>query len=164
MSITTRKERTVRLTEYLTPDRIWTDITSGSKQEVIQELSQRISSIELEIDEEELCGKLLEREGIRSTGIGNRIAVPHAILSSLDKTELFVGVCQTGTEFDSADHQPVKLFMVLVGPETDRGAHLKLLARIFRLTHNASFVDDLVGCDNSDLLLARINGEEEQHV
>jgi mannitol/fructose-specific phosphotransferase system IIA component (Ntr-type) len=48
-----------------------------------------------------------------------------------------------GVDFDSRDGQPTHLFFLLAVPQHSGGQHLKVLARISRFLHDASFRERL---------------------
>ena len=52
--------------------------------------------------------------------------------------------------FDSIDGQPTHLFFLLLVPEYSEGQHLKALARVSRLLHNASFRKRLVDAETHE--------------
>ncbi|RME04850.1 MAG: PTS sugar transporter subunit IIA [Planctomycetota bacterium] len=125
----------MKLVDYLRREDILMGLTPGSKAEVLQQIVDYIGRIRGmdEFLKKALYQKLLFREQLKSTGIGNKIAVPHAILESISQTFVCLAICQEGTDFDSIDKESVHLILTLVGPLKDRPLHLRLLACIARL-------------------------------
>jgi mannitol/fructose-specific phosphotransferase system IIA component (Ntr-type) len=76
---------------------------------------------------------LREREALGSTGIGDGVAFPHCKSPVLVAPVILFGRSNCGVDFNAVDGKPVHLFFVLLTPEGDIGAHLKLLARLSRI-------------------------------
>ena len=86
----------------------------------------------------EILSKVLQRESMMSTGIGNGVAIPHGKTRLLDHLLAACGVCPGGLDFDSMDGEPAPLFILLVSPESLRGPHVKALANVSRLLKEES--------------------------
>jgi PTS system nitrogen regulatory IIA component len=139
----------VLLTELLTPDRIRVPLTAGDKPGVLRELtgflSQRAGG-----DETEILAAVQEREAVLSTGIGYGIAIPHAKAGSVRELNLVCGSSPVGVPFDALDGEPVRLFFLLVGPESAAGQHVKALSRIARLVRRESVREALLAAPSAD--------------
>jgi nitrogen PTS system EIIA component len=94
---------------------------------------------------EEVLGAVEEREAVLSTGIGFGVAIPHARSSAVSQLTLVCGVSPEPVPFDSIDGEPVRLFFLIVGPESSAGQHVKILSRIARLVRHENLRDRL--CD-----------------
>ena len=79
-----------------------------------------------------------------STGIGYGIAIPHAKSASVSTLQLVCGSRTEGVPFDALDGEPVRLFFLLVGPESAAGLHVKALSRIARLVRRESVRESLL--------------------
>ena len=97
-----------------------------------------------EMDEGAVLDKLLERERVTSTGIGDGVAIPHAFLPELDHMIVALARIHDGLDFDAIDGRPVRLALLLVGPRSAENLHLRLLARIARLLSHKSFMNSLL--------------------
>ena len=120
------------LTELLSPDRVVVPLTARDKAGVIAELTHHL------VDHsgggfEEVLGAVEEREAVLSTGIGFGVAIPHARSSAVRELSIVCGLSPVPVPFDSIDGEPVRLFFLIVGPESSAGQHVKLLSRIARL-------------------------------
>ncbi|RME81404.1 MAG: PTS sugar transporter subunit IIA [Planctomycetota bacterium] len=125
----------MKLLDYLTINRIFLDIQPATKEEVLGQIVHKVVNRgELKQEFQELfLEKLLERENLKSTGIGHGIAIPHAIIDPISYSFVTLGICKEGTDFEAIDNQPVHIIVTLVGPLRDRPIHLKLLACIAKL-------------------------------
>ena len=80
----------------------------------------------------DVFNKILEREQLGSTGIGNGFAVPHAKHASVDRLTMAMAVSEHGVEFDSLDGKLVHTLYLLISPTHRPGDHLRALERISR--------------------------------
>jgi mannitol/fructose-specific phosphotransferase system IIA component (Ntr-type) len=79
-----------------------------------------------------------KRELIEPTGIGHRLALPHARLKGLKQPLVVVGLSETGIEFDAPDGQSAQAVFLLLTPDDDPALQLELsadIARVFRDPH-----------------------------
>lgn len=123
----------MKLTDLLSRNTIISDLQSNTKEGVIEELSDTISTIYPNYDKKEIAHVLLERERLGSTGIENGIAIPHAKLKDLDRIIVAFGRSKAGIDFNAHDAKPSHLFFVLLAPDSSAGIHLKTLARLSKL-------------------------------
>ena len=76
---------------------------------------------------------VLERERQFPTGIGYGVAVPHGKTPALANLIAVAGTAPAPVPYETVDGEPVRLFFLLAGPESQAGAHVKALSRIARL-------------------------------
>src|SRR5204863_502990 len=67
------------------------------------------------------------------TGIGYGVAVPHGKTPVVPTLVVVAGTTQKPVPYETIDGQPVRLFFLLAGPESQAGAHVKAISRISRL-------------------------------
>ncbi len=92
--------------------------------------------------------KLLEREAIGSTGLGNAVAVPHLKHEDVATPSLVLARARNAIEWQSIDGRPVSIIFLLISPSADPEPHLHCLRWISGLARNADFRRFLV--DASD--------------
>ncbi|MCW8908198.1 MAG: PTS sugar transporter subunit IIA, partial [Sedimenticola sp.] len=97
--------------------------------------------------------KLLERERLGSTGLGNGIALPHARMAGVGEARGAFVQLQSKADFDAIDRQPVDLVFGLLVPEQATEEHLQLLARLATLFSDDSFCERLRKAGNPQALL-----------
>lgn len=132
----------MRLSELLTPARIRVPLTARDKEGVLRELVQLVGNGSLT---DEVLGAILERERQFPTGIGYGVAVPHGKTPALASLVVVAGTTTAPVPYETVDGQPVRLFFLLVGPESAAGAHVKALSRISRLVRREPLRDRLLG-------------------
>jgi Kef-type K+ transport system membrane component KefB/mannitol/fructose-specific phosphotransferase system IIA component (Ntr-type) len=95
-----------------------------------------------------LCGPLaelearatravLDREATASTGLGDGVAVPHAVVAGLQRPIMALGVAPDGIDFNSHDLRPAKLVFLLLMPPRCHDQEVRILAQIARVVIDA---------------------------
>jgi mannitol/fructose-specific phosphotransferase system IIA component (Ntr-type) len=123
----------MRLSELLNEQSISLSLLARDKESCIKELVSLLESAHGVNTKGEILSKVLQRESMMSTGIGNGVAIPHGKTRLLDHLVAACGVSPTGLDFDTMDGEPASLFILLVSPESLRGPHVKALANVSRL-------------------------------
>jgi fructose-specific phosphotransferase system IIA component len=150
------------LWEILDPECVELSLRARRKEEALAELAGLLGAAGQIDDPDELTRALLTREKLTSTGIGEGIAIPHAMLAGLDDTLLAVGRKPEGLSFDSIDRKPVLLIFLLVGPPGRERTHLQLLSRLARLLRDPGFRDALMAAREPQEVLDLLQAREEE--
>jgi mannitol/fructose-specific phosphotransferase system IIA component (Ntr-type) len=138
-------EATVLLTDLLTAERIKIPLEARTKQDLLRELVDIVTRADRLENHQDVLRAVEEREAVLSTGIGHGVAIPHGKSTALPELRMAAGLTATPVDFDALDGQPVRLFFLLVGPETAAGPHIKALSRISRLVRKESVRERLIG-------------------
>jgi PTS system fructose-specific IIC component len=155
------RELQVRLEEYAAPERIALDLEARDKQELLQQLVDRLVDGGQVRDGAGLMGELLKREQVMSTGIGGGIAIPHALATDIEDLALVFARTKTPMDFQALDSEPVDLVFMLVGPKNASSVYVKLLARVSRLLQNEAFKDRLRQAKRAEEVLEAFRTEAE---
>lgn len=99
-----------------------------------------------------------QREATLSTGIGNGIALPHAITDRVSRVIGAIGLSRGGIPFDAVDGQPVTLIVLFLVPKGQSKEHLDTLASIARLLNRPEFRHRLESSPDARALLETIRG------
>jgi mannitol/fructose-specific phosphotransferase system IIA component (Ntr-type) len=78
------------------------------------------------------CRAVLEREATASTGLGDDVAVPHAVIAGLPRPVLALGLAPAGVDFNAPDGAPAKLVFLLLMPPRAHDQEVRILAQIAR--------------------------------
>lgn len=149
------------LTELLTPDRVLVPLKARDKRGIIAELATRLVA-ETGGRLEEVIQAVEERESVLSTGVGFGVAIPHARSSEVRELCIVSGVSAEPVPYDSIDGEPVRLFFLIVGPESSAGLHVKILSRIARLVRRDGVRRDLVEARTPDEFYHVLRHAEEE--
>lgn len=142
----------MKIASILTKDLIVSKVECTSKKSALEIISH-LASKELNIDTQVLFNKLIDRERIGSTGIGNGVALPHVkIDKSLPATGVFLQ-CASSIDYDSQDGKKVDILFALFIPEDQCEEYLKILSSMSSTLLNKPFLKQLRHADTNQSLL-----------
>ena len=75
---------------------------------------------------------VVEREAMASTGLGDQVAVPHAVVPGLSRPMLALGFAPLGVDFNAPDGQPATIVFLLLMPPRAQDQEVRILAQIAR--------------------------------
>ena len=148
------------LSELLVPAAITTRVRATTKREAIAELVALLEDGHGMNSQGEILDRVMRREAMMSTGIGNGVAIPHGKARSVDRMLAACAIAPSGIEFESVDGEPARLFILLVSPENIGAIHVRVLANISRLLKEESVRRSLREAETSDAFLAVIRAAE----
>ena len=146
--------------DYIKVDTINLNLESKNKNAVIKELYGNLKKTNLIKDEEQGLNDILAREEMGSTGIGKRIALPHAKTKAVDVLIVTFGISRNGIAYNSVDDENVNIFFMFLCPENKSQEYLKVLARISRLIREDRFIDNLLKAESNEQIIEIIRTEE----
>jgi len=132
----------------------------GIKGNSVEELLKNavsVISLPKNIEKEDVLSKLLEREKLVSTGIGNGLAIPHPrhpMEFAHQGGSIATCFLEQKCDFNSVDKEPVFVLFLIFCPSTD--LHLQLLSKLSFCLHDMSFLDYIKKCNDENGLLAHI--------
>lgn len=153
---------TLSLVSILSPETVVIGLGGDSKTEVIEGIVSLLEGVAAVNDLDGVLSDVLAREELMSTGVGMGLGVPHARTDAVSETVAALAVTRNPVDFDSVDHEPVRLLFLLVGPKEDRSRHVRLLGRLTRLVSNTDFRSRLLAAATSAEALAIVQEEEER--
>lgn len=117
------------LSSLLCPEAFCLDLQGGDARSVLEELVGSLGRAGAfpEGSAPGVLGKVLEREELGTTGIGQGIAIPHGKHLDVKSVVGTIGVSQSGIDFNSLDGKPVHVVLLLIAPPDARVAHLQAL-------------------------------------
>ena len=111
------------------------DLKTTEKFETIKHLANLME--ERLIDVDKYIEDVKSREAMSTTGIGDRVAIPHAKSEWVKEPTVVVGKSSRGIEWQSLDDEPVNLVFLIAVPEGEGNEHLKILQALA-----VSLIDD----------------------
>lgn len=105
-------------------------LEGSTKRETIDELCDLICQSPSVTDPDNFRRAVWDREGQRSTGIGEGLAIPHGKCPGVDEITMAIGRPVNPVAFDSIDGEPVKLIVLLASPADRIADHIQALGRI----------------------------------
>ncbi|MCG8534722.1 MAG: PTS IIA-like nitrogen regulatory protein PtsN [Pseudomonadales bacterium] len=123
----------MELAEIISPDRVFEDVSGGSKKKVLETAAGLIAQQFPELDANELFDNLISREKLGSTGLGKGIAIPHCRANHCSCAIGTFIKLESAVDFDAIDHAPVDMLFVLLVPQEAHEEHLNILSKVAAL-------------------------------
>jgi PTS system, fructose subfamily, IIA component len=148
------------IADYIKVDTLNLNLESKNKNAVIRELYNNLKKTNLIKNEEQGINDIFAREEMGSTGIGKKIALPHAKTKAVDELMITFGISRNGIAYNSIDDENVNIFFMFLCPENKTQEYLKVLARISRLIREDRFVESLLKATTNEEILEIVRSEE----
>lgn len=147
-------EHIIPLSRLTGLDCIKIDSQAKTAKEVLFELSAIAHSQGLTESKNKLFKELEKREGMLSTAIGNKAAVPHPRHpnSEIFKVPKIIMIrTRRGIDFGAPDNQPVHIFFMTCAPS--EFVHLRLLAKIAKLLNLPDVIGKLISFESKEQIM-----------
>jgi Kef-type K+ transport system membrane component KefB/mannitol/fructose-specific phosphotransferase system IIA component (Ntr-type) len=105
------------------------ELEARTATDAIERLSAALAPALGEL-EPRACRAVLDREATASTGLGDDVAVPHAVIAGLDRPMIALGVAQSGVDFNAPDGHPARIVFLLLMPPRAHEQEVRILAQI----------------------------------
>lgn len=111
-------------------DLIIFNLQSETKTDVIKEMIERLYITKTISNKSDFEKEIWHREDEAPTGVGDGIAIPHALSDCVSRASIVVGISKSGIDFQSIDNKPCHLFFMIAAPKDSDNQHLKLLSTL----------------------------------
>jgi fructose-specific phosphotransferase system IIA component len=153
----------LKIQNLLTQDMVLLELKSGNRDEVLKEMVGFLKQREKITKEKELYEKLIQREELGSTAIGDGVAIPHCKIKGVKDPVVVLAVSKTGVDFNSLDGNPTFVFFLVVSSPDNPSLNLQILAAIAHLVRKANFfLKKILEAKSITDLLDIIKEEEEK--
>lgn len=150
----------MKLTHYIRPDCFLPALQDRTREDALRTLVRQVASRGYLRDEKGVFARLMERENIQSTAVGNGIAIPHCFTDEVPDLIIAVARAPGGLDFDSFDGKPTHVVFLLMGNRQGHSLHLKALARIARLIKSTSFIEKIIASSTVEDMVKAFEQEE----
>ena len=134
----------------MTEERIKVPLDSLDKPGILREMCSLLASAAGVFEQaDDIHRVVVEREAVLSTGVGSGIALPHGKWVGLRRLEIVAGTTRTPVDFDAVDGDPVQLIVMMVGPPSAAGYHVKTLGHISRTLRDVELRTKLCGAEDA---------------
>jgi PTS system nitrogen regulatory IIA component len=152
----------MKILDLLREETVIANLQGNTKDQILDEMAQVLSSRVREIDTERLRETIQEREKLGSTVLNEGVAIPHGRLDGITKPYGVFARSVEGVECGAPDGKPTHLFFLLVAPENSAAAHLKALARVSCLLKDPSFRKRILILDGKAEIFAAIREKDNR--
>jgi len=114
-------------------------IPADDKAGALRAAAQILCTGDEPLDPEPILAAINAREELSSTGVGEGVAIPHALLDGLTRTRMAAISLWRPVAFGAKDDIPVDLIFMIAGPKKGTSNHLQLLSKLARVLHDPVF-------------------------
>ncbi len=132
------------LTQLIEESRVRLRLETAEKSDLLRELAMIFALDDPQLDLDAITERLLAREALGTTGLGSGVAIPHGRIPGLDSFRIALAIEPSGIPFDAVDGEPVSIFVAILAPASQDGAHLRLLAEVSRVLRPNSMREALL--------------------
>lgn len=144
-------------------DMVLLDLQSEIREDVLKEMVGFLKERNKITKGKELYEKLIQRESLGSTAIGDGVAIPHCKIKGVKDPILFLAISKKGVNFYSVDSKPSYVFFLVVSSPDNPSLNLQILAAIAHLVRKAnSLLKKILDSKNIAEVLDIIQEEEEK--
>ncbi len=145
----------------LNPELIKLNCTAATTEGVLKELLYVLKFRSKISNEESILVKLMEREGLGSTSIGNYSAVPHTKLKELKEPVIAIGTSKEGIAYNETDKEPVHFIILILSPNYSPIINLQILSAAASLIKkNKKLIEEILAAQSSEELVGIIRKYE----
>lgn len=153
----------LKIQNFLIQDMILSGLRSEEREEVLKEMVAFLKKRNRIAKEKDLYDKLIQREKLGSTAIGEGVAIPHCKMKGVKDPIVMLAISKNGVNFFSLDGKPSHLFFLVVSSPDNPSLNLQILAAIAHLVRKAkSLLKKVLEAKNIPDILNTIREEEEK--
>ena len=151
----------MKVHNLLMHDMIITDLESQDREGALREMVVFLKKRNKISKDKELYEKLLKREQLGSTAIGEGVAIPHCKMKGIVNPIVLLAISKKGVSFYSLDGKPSQIFFLVVSSPENPSLNLQILAAIAHLVRKAdSLLKKILRSDSRSHALDIIHEEE----
>ncbi|MBS4170140.1 Uncharacterized protein NEOC95_000860 [Neochlamydia sp. AcF95] len=119
----------IKISKYLDSRNILF-MSAEDRDEALHTIVENLHQNRFLHDKEAFYQAILEREKVVSTGIGMGVAIPHAKLKGYESFFIAIGILQKGVDWNSLDGSPVRIIIMIGGPDDKQTEYLQILSAL----------------------------------
>lgn len=153
----------MKLHNLLVRDMIIDELDSQEREGVLKEMVNFLKKRKKVNKEKELYEKLLQREKLGSTAIGEGVAIPHCKMKGVKNPIILLAISKKNVDFQSLDGKPSNIFFLVVSSPDNPSLNLQILASIASLVRkSSSLLKKILNAGSISAILEIIREEEEK--
>ena len=117
---------------YLDAKNVMIDFAASTKDDAITKLVDSLVKSGVVEDGPGFLATVFEREELGSTGIGERVAMPHGKSAGVKKMTVALAKLAAPLDFESVDKNPVDFIFMIASPMNSDSLYIKTMASIIR--------------------------------
>ena len=153
----------MKLHNLLMQDMIIAELESQDRESVLREMVNFLKKRNKITKKKELYEKLIQREKLGSTAIGEGVAIPHCKVKGVKDPVLMLAISKKSVDFHSLDGKPTYIFFLVVSSPDNPSLNLQILAAIAHLVRKShSLQKKILEAKNVSAILDVIREEEKK--
>ncbi len=153
----------MKIQNILMQDMILPGLESEDRTGILKEMVSYLKKKDKISKEKDLYDRLLQREKLGSTAIGDGVAIPHCKMKGTENPIVMLGISKKGVNFHSLDGKPSHIFFLVVSSPDNPSLNLQILASIAHLVRKSnSLLKRIVDAKSINATLDIIREEEEK--
>jgi PTS system nitrogen regulatory IIA component len=128
----------VKIQNLLFQDMILPELEADDRSGILKEMVTYLKKKEKISKEKDLFDRLLQREKLGSTAIGDGVAIPHCKMKGTKNPVVMLAISKKGVDFQSLDGNPSYIFFLVVSSPDNPSLNLQILASIAHLVRKPS--------------------------
>jgi mannitol/fructose-specific phosphotransferase system IIA component (Ntr-type) len=152
--------QTTKINQLLVPERVRIGLSETTKSDAIDALVDLLAGHGAVSSLEAVRTAVFEREKKMSTGVGKGLGLPHAKTTAASDTVVAFATTDAPVDFGAVDDVPVRILLLLVGPEEHKSQHVKILGRISRLVSRDTLRERLLEAETPETIIKTIREGE----
>lgn len=143
------------LSDYIKKENIFFNLKAKNKYAVIKEIIFQSSTDSNMKDY--IYEKVIEREELEPTAVGNGIGIAHAKIDKIETIDIMVGIIKEGIDYESYDETPVNMVFVVVAPVSQNKEYLNVMAKISRVCRHKESVQEMIDYKTVEEVIAKLS-------
>lgn len=144
----------MKLYTILKPELIKRDCLSSNKEDLLKEMIHELKLQGKITNDKSVIKKLIEREELGSTSIGNSSAVPHTKIKELKEPAIFVAISRNGVLYSKNDKKLVHFIVLILSPIDSPIIHLQILAAAASLIKKSNkLIKELISAETDEKVI-----------
>lgn len=153
----------MKISDLLVADMIIPELQSRNRDDVLKEMGSFLKAKDRIYKEKELFDRLVQRECLGSTAIGEGVAIPHCKLESVKEPVVMLAISRSGVDYLSLDGNLSHIFFLVVSSPNNPSLNLQILAAIAHLVRKAdTLIKRILAAPDIESILNVIQEEEER--
>lgn len=153
----------MKIHNLLMQDMIIPELKFQDRDGVLREMVSFLKKKNKIAKEKGLYEKLIQREKLGSTAIGEGVAIPHCKLKEVKNPIVMLAISEKGVNFYSLDEKPSYIFFLVVSSPDNPSLNLQILAAIAHLVRKSNLLlKKILEAGNIKMIADIIREEEEK--
>ncbi|MCF7792644.1 MAG: PTS sugar transporter subunit IIA [Candidatus Cloacimonetes bacterium] len=132
------------------------------KKSCLYEMAELLEKRQIISSADDFFDVIMEREKLMSTGIGRKVAIPHARTEVALKLKIAVYLLDNELEYGAIDGESVKIIFMVAVPDSMKEIYMKVLSAISNFFRNEEKRQEILNCTSLEEMCKILKGIENE--